>query len=234
MFRVIAAAMTASVLSLALVAGGAVAAHADDEPPPPRSRPRAIQRAGALQTDRRITGLENAANRLEHSEYVGDDTRERLTTIIDDGIADMTTTQAADRGGDHRIRGLGRVPRHVHRVPHLRGRAAAGLRRRGGRPARGHDGAAAAGGSRPAGRRARRRCDSASDAAAQKLDELQALLDEANGNLDGLADRALAVTPADFDADHTVLTSIRAELRGRGSTLRGAAALAREILAAAR
>jgi hypothetical protein len=62
------------------------------------------------------------------------------------------------------------------------------------------------------------------------LAQMRASLDTATGLLNGLADEALAVSPSDFNADHTVLGDIRGTLRDATNAVRDARQDAREIL----
>ncbi len=61
------------------------------------------------------------------------------------------------------------------------------------------------------------------------LAELRSLIDAASASADGIADAALAVTPADYNDDATVLADLRLELRDAGAAARDAVSAAREL-----
>lgn len=68
-------------------------------------------------------------------------------------------------------------------------------------------------------------------AADEDLQELRAEIDEAQLLAVGIADSALAVTPADFNADSTALADVRLQLREATAAARDAVQLARDIRA---
>jgi hypothetical protein len=64
------------------------------------------------------------------------------------------------------------------------------------------------------------------------LDDMQKQIDEAASGVDGVADSALAVTPADFNANRTVLSDKRASLIAAVAAAKQARILGHEVLAA--
>jgi hypothetical protein len=64
------------------------------------------------------------------------------------------------------------------------------------------------------------------------LDEMQTQIDEASSSVDGVADSSLAVTPADFNANHTVLSEKRASIVAAVAAAKQARILGHQVLAA--
>jgi hypothetical protein len=64
------------------------------------------------------------------------------------------------------------------------------------------------------------------------LDEMQKQIDEASSGVAGIADSALAVTPADFNANHTVLSEKRASIVAAVAAAKQARILGHQVLAA--
>ncbi len=64
---------------------------------------------------------------------------------------------------------------------------------------------------------------------SEGLAELRALIDTASASAVGIADAALTVTPADYNADATVLAELRLELRDAAAAARDAVSAAREL-----
>jgi hypothetical protein len=70
------------------------------------------------------------------------------------------------------------------------------------------------------------------DATQAILDDMQKQIDTASSAVNGVADSALAVTPADYNANHAVLADERASIASAVSAAKQARILAREALAA--
>ncbi len=70
------------------------------------------------------------------------------------------------------------------------------------------------------------------DAMKAQLSDMQAKIDDASSHANGLAAHALAVTPAAYNADKTVITSIRAQLTTALTDTKAAAADGHAIVAA--
>jgi hypothetical protein len=62
------------------------------------------------------------------------------------------------------------------------------------------------------------------DAMKAQLNDMQSKISDASGHANGLAGHALAVTPAQYNADKTVITSIRGDLKTAAGDTKAAAA----------
>lgn len=219
-------------IAIAAVLAGAVAlsgGSAPAQPTPADLDPGAgleeIQRAADRATDNRIRALEEALDRVEGNERLTDAHSSAITATLQADLDAMHELQAEIAAEDsvadardayrsifteYRVYAVV-IPQSMYAA------AADGLTDSAlPRLQEAHDDLAEAADG-----------DAEVDAA---LAEMQASIDEASGLLDGLADEALAVTPADFNADHDVLHDIRERLHDAIDAARDARQDAREIL----
>ena len=238
MIRALATATAASVLTVALIAGGATAANAaaiatTDGAPTAHSSLAAIQKAGQIQTERRLVALENAGNRVDAAVNLSGDQKSELNARLDEGSSEMNDAQDAIAGATTASEAWTAYQAmftddRIYAVVLPQVQLAAAADRLSGttipRLQAGHD--------RLADALAGAHADQSTPELQSELDAMQQNIDDATQTLAGLADDALAVTPADYNADHTVLTSLRTQLRNAASDLKQAAQHGRSILAA--
>ena len=228
----LASAAVAAALVVA-TAGPATAAPSDDDPTTgPGTSLAAIQRAGALATDRRIDSLEVAITRVEGNDSLTADNRAAIMATLTADLGAMHDlaaqiagdTTVADAADDYRaIFTEYRV--YAVALPQSLYAAAAD---------------ALTGSALPRLRNVHETLETKL-AAGDSNPELEALLDDMAESIDAaeagastIAADALAVTPAAWNADHTVLTDIRTELRDAAQDARDAAQDARQIAQALR
>jgi hypothetical protein len=208
-------------------AGPAMAADADDPTVGPGASLAAIQRAGAEATDRRIDSLNVAIARVEGNDALTDDNRAAILNTLTTDLTAMNDlaaqiaadTTIADAAADYRAIFTDYRVYAVALPQSLYAASADAL----------------TGSILP-------RLQTVHDnlearlAAGDPNPDLEALLGEmaqkiqdAEAGAATIAADALAVTPADWNADHTVLADIRADLRDATQDARDAARDARQI-----
>ncbi|HEY3239136.1 MAG TPA: hypothetical protein VGL92_06205 [Acidimicrobiia bacterium] len=234
--RLAAAALGAGLI-LALPAT-ALAAPAD------RTRTPAVERTADLETlrarcleaiDKRLTALETASGRLAEAEHVTDEHEATLAGIIDDTSASLDAL-AGEIGADTEAEALKAHCRSIfedHRVfalvlPRTRLVVASDTA-----------GAAADRLDQAADRieQAIAEAEAAGQDVTQAKADLEAMrseIDSARTSAAGVPDGILGLTPADWNADHEVLTPAREALRSARADLKAARDLARGIVAGLR
>ncbi len=180
---------------------------------------------------KRLTALDTASERLAGAQHVTDDHEATLAGIIDDTVASLTAldAQIAADTDPEALRAHCRSIFEDHRVfalvlPRTRLVVAADT--------------AVAGADRLD--RVADRLESAIDKAEAKgqdvtqaradLEALRAKVDSARETASGVPDSILDLTPADWNADHEVLSPAREELRSARGDLKAARDLARGIV----
>jgi len=209
-------------------AGPAMAVDADDDPTVgPGASLAAIQRAGAEATDRRIDSLNVAIARVDGNDALTDDDRAAILNTLTADLDAMTDlagqiagdTTVADAAADYhaiftdyRVYAVA-LPQSLYAASAdaLTGSILPRLQTV-------HDNL-----------EARLAAGDPDPDLEALLDEMQQKIQDAEAGAATIAADALAVTPADWNADHTVLTDIRAELRDAGQDARDAARDARQI-----
>lgn len=179
-----------------------------------------IQARADRATDERIRAIDRALDRLENADALTDDHRATIVETLTADRAAMEELQAqiaaeTDRGDaldayqsiftDYRVFAVS-IPQALYTVGADRLTEVALPRLE-----RAYDGLAAI-----------------SDD-TEALAELRAAIDEATDLADGIADAALAVEPADYNDDSTVLAELRLELREAAAATRDAVSAAREL-----
>ena len=230
MNKTFAALLATSLTAAALVAATAtpaLAATGDDPTTGPGSTLAAIQKAGEKATDKRIRALEAAITRVEGNDRLTDDDRATILATLNadlDGMHDLATQIASDTTKaeaaadyediftEYRVFAVA-LPQSMY----------------------------AAGADALTGSAIPRLHDAYDKLEARLADgdstpELEALLadmqqkiQDAEAGSDGLAADALAVSPDDWSADHTVLADIRMQLREAARDARDAARDGRQI-----
>lgn len=231
MKRIVATTLAGALVATTLALTGASSASAattEDAPVGPGSSLAAIQKAATIATDRRINALTTAITRAEGNKYLSDDHQAAVLATLQTDLdamhslaaevaADTTAASALDDYRaiftDYRVFAVA-IPQSVY--------------------AAGAD--ALTESALPRLNRAYDRLD-----ARDLTPELEALLaemaqkiDEAEAASASIASDALAVTPASYDADHTVMADIRIRLAAATTAARDAAQLGREIAEALR
>lgn len=221
--------ITAAVLATALAGGVGFAVPA--EGPEPGAGLEEIQAAAERATDNRIRSIENALDRLAGNAQLSDEHRAQIEATLQDDLDAMRDLQSGIAAEDSAAEA-----RAAYRSIFTDYRVYAVVL-----PQALY--AAAADGLTDA---ALPRLEDAHDALAGEvaesgdaelettLAEMAASIDEAHALLDGLADAALAVTPADYNDDRTVLGDVRTDLRDAVGAVRDAGQDAQEIVEALR
>ena len=222
MFRIIAVVAAAGALTLGATLGAAPA-FADNAPKPTaHSSLTQIQQAGAIQTANRITALNNAITRVNSNTTLTASDRGTILGTLNTDVAAMTSLQAkiaadttvSTAWTDYRsIFTQYRVYAVV--LPQSYEAAAADGLTDTAIPKlqSAHDKLAANLAADPS---------KWSSAMQSQLSDMQAKIDDAKTRSDGLAARALAVTAAGYNADHTLIANIRTDLRTAVSDARAA------------
>ena len=228
----IAAAATAGALVLA-TAAPALAATTDTAPPvgPGSSLP-VIQKAGADATAKRLASLNEAIARVNANTHLSDADRSAILATLNADIAGMNTeaakiaadttvsTALADYHAiftDYRVYAVA-LPQSLYAAgaDRLTGTALPKLQSA-------YDKLSAALTAHP---------DKSTPALQAELADMAAKIQTAQTDADGLAAAALAVTPADYNANHTVLADLRTKLRDAINAAKDAAHDGRDIAAA--
>ncbi|NEM89763.1 hypothetical protein [Galbitalea soli] len=231
------AALAATTTATLVLAGGApaFAAAAGDAPTGSPTTLAAIQRSATLKTDQRITSLTTAVARITALHDVTDSDRAQILATLNADIAGMKTVEAtiqadttvAQAKADYRTIFTGyRV--YAVALPQAHFAAAADRLTATSIPrlTSAHDRLAAA----LAGPKASK----STPALQADLADMAAKTSAASALLNGLAAKALAVTPSAFNADHTVMQPIRSDLRTAIAHLKQARADGELVLAAIR
>lgn len=226
------AAVTALLIATALPAS---AAEIDDPTIGPGASLAEIQRAGAAATDKRIDSLGVAIARVEANEKLTEANRDTILNTLNSDVAAMHDL-ASEIAGDDTVTEAAAHYRsiftdyRVYAVALPQALYAAGAD-------------ALTGSALPKLQAAYDRLAAALNGshADQSTPELQAtlahmaeMIEEAEAGSATLAADALAVTPADWNADHTVLADIRLQLGNAVADARDAARDGREIAEALR
>lgn len=229
-------AATATVAALVIAtAAPASAAEAGDPTVGPGSSLAEIQRAGAAATDKRIDSLSEAIARVDANEKLTDADRDTIIATLNSDLAAMRDL-AAEIAGDDTVSEAAADYRsiftdyRVYAVVLPQALYAAGAD-------------ALTGFALPKLQAAYDKLSAALEGshADQSTPELQAtlahmaeMIADAEAGSATLAADALAVTPADWNADHTVLADIRLQLHDAVADARDASRDAREIAEAIR
>lgn len=213
MFRIITAAAAAGALTLG-ASLGAAPAFADDAPKPTAHSSLAqIQQAGATQTAKRITSLTSAITRVNSNTSLTASDRSTVLGTLNADVAGMTSLQAkiaADTAAstawtdyrsiftEYRVYAVA-LPQSYEAAAadRLTGTAIPKLQSA-------HDRLASNLAANPG---------KWTSAMQTQLSDMQSKIDDAKTRSTGLAARALAVTPAGYNADHTLISNIRTDLR---------------------
>lgn len=225
--RALVATIVTSAALVAATAAPALAATVDDDPTTgPNTTLAGIQAAGAAATDRRIDSLTVAIARVEGNDHLTDTDRGTILATLNGDVDAMHRlaeeiagdTNKADAATDyHSIF----TDYRVYAVALPQALYAA-------------DADALTGSAIPRLQSAydklsARLGDDAGDEQQQLLDDMAEKIESAETASDGLAAAALAVTPADWNQDHSVLDDIRRQLRDAAQDARDAAHDGREL-----
>ena len=238
MFRPTRAALAASGVAAVLVLGATVPAFADSAPSTPpvtaHSSLSAIQTAGAAATTRRIASIDTASARIAAGTKLGAAHAATITTTLSTDRAALVTLKAkiaadttvATAIADYKSIFTGfRIYAVVLPQAHI----AAGADRLTGttvpRLQAAHDKLAAALAAHP---------DKSTPALQADLVQMQNDIDATTTAATGLAEAALAVTPADFNANHAAMAPLRAQLKTAVADARKALADGKAIIQALR
>ena len=213
MFRIITVAAATGALTLGATLAAAPA-FADDVPKPTAHSTLAqIQRAATTQTANRITALRSGITRIDSNTTLTASDRSTILGTLNADVSAMTALQAKIAADttvstawtdyrsiftEYRVYAVA-LPQSYEAAAAdgLTGRAIPKLQSA-------HDKLAANLAANPS---------KWTSAMQSQLNDMQAKIDDAKTRSAGLASRALAVTPAGYNADHTLITNIRTDLR---------------------
>ncbi|CAN5168876.1 hypothetical protein BH11ACT3_BH11ACT3_01310 [soil metagenome] len=229
------AATTAALVFAGGVSAMAAPSTATDDGPTvgPHSSLSAIQKAAAVAIAKRIASLNGAIARVDANEHLTDDDRatilatlnadvDAMNDLADEIAADTKVAEAADDYQsifeDYRVYAVA-LPQSLYAAggDALTGSAIPKLNDAYDKLEAALDGAHA---------------DDSTPELEAKLADMKQKIADATAASDGLASDALAVSPADWNADHTVLTDIRGQLRDAVADAKDAAQDGRDIAAA--
>lgn len=225
--------MTLPLLAIPFVAGALVvgsvvpAAHADSTPSMgPKSSLAAIQAAGDAATAKRVTSLQAAIARTTANKQISDADRATVLATLNADLAAMPTVKAAidaDTTASQAYADYRTIftQYRVYAVAIPQAMVAAGA-----------DGLT----TTAIPKLQKVAADLAGRVAAHpdlqpKLDDMNAQIATAQSDTNGLAAAALAVTPASFDADSSVMADLRSKLRAAVAAAKQAAADGHAIVA---
>lgn len=186
----------------------------------------AIQKAGAEATDKRIDSLTAALARVERNESLTDADRTSITSTLQADLDAMHTLASRIAADSTRADALTHYHQiftdyRVYAVALPQALYAAGADRLTGtalpRLQQAYDTLVAKIG------------DSPTDEQQALLDAMAGAIDDATTQADGLAAASLAVTPADWNADHDVMRDIRIRLHDAIRSARDAASAGRDL-----
>lgn len=221
------ATMIATAALVAATAAPAIAAPADGDPTTgPGTTLGGIQKAGAAATAKRIASLEKAITRVQANDNVTEADRTAILATLNADL-DAMHRLAGEIAGDTTVPSAAEdyhsifTDYRVYAVALPQALYAAGAD-------------ALTGTAIPKLQSAYDRLeqkvgDDPTDAQQALLDEMAADIQDAVDGSHGLAAAALAVTPADWNADHDVLKDVRAELKDAGKAARDAARTGRAL-----
>ena len=238
MFRPTRAALAASGVAAVLVLGATVPAFADSAPSAPpvtaHSSLSAIQAAGAAATTRRIASIDTASARIAAGTKLGAAHAATITATLTTDRAALVTLKAkiaADTTVSTALADYKSIFTgfRIYAVVLPQAHIAAGADRITGttvpRLQAAHDRLATALSNHP---------DTSTPALQADLVQMQNDIDATRTAATGLADSALAVMPADFNANHAVMAPLRAQLKTAVADARKALAEGKAIIRALR
>jgi hypothetical protein len=220
------ATLITTVALVGATAAPAFAAGSDDPTTGPNVTLEGIQRAGAAATDKRIDSLTVAIARVEGNDKLTDSDRatilatlnadlDAMHRLADEIAGDTTKVDAASDYHEiftgYRVYGVA-LPQALYAAgaDALTGTAIPRLHTA-------YDKLTDKVGSDP------------SDEQQRLLEEMAGKIADAEAGADGLAADALAVTPADWNADHNVMSGIRSQLHDATQDARDAAQAGRDL-----
>jgi hypothetical protein len=233
MNRILTTSLIGSAAAVALVAGTCAPAFADGSTPAHGKTLADIQKSASIKTTQRIGSLNTAIARINAAKDITDSDRSTILATLNADVAGMNTVEAkiaadtdvATAAADYKtIFTTYRV--YAVAIPQARFAAAAD-RMTGGAIPRLTDAEtklAAALSGPDAGK--------STPALQADLTDMQNQIAAATSGLNGVAAAALAVTPADYNANHSVLDSERNAVKSAIGDVKKAASDGKTILAA--